>query len=107
MKEAKKLLVEAGYDKTRWGARIILAEKRHHFTGKEANKGSDWISCACGELDSHIEMMPYEDDGPADRQLNDLGVCFGRHVYNDEFLLAARTLIAIEERSVELLRELA
>jgi hypothetical protein len=103
MNKANKLLVEAGLDNSHWGKRIIIAEERGGFTEDEADMAGSWVTCACGKLDDGI---PRDTDGsPEDFALFELGGLFYSHVSRDAYLSAAKCLIDIEHRAIEVLNE--
>jgi hypothetical protein len=106
--KAKKLLLENGYAKTYWGKRIINAEARGCFSEEDIHKSSDFFTCSNGGIDSHIDMDVDELDGyprPADNKIYDLELSFFYNVFKHDFLASAQTLIDIENRSLELLKE--
>ena len=103
MLAAKKLLIKERMSQTIWGQRIIVAEANERFTENDAMRAGDWLTCACGEVDRHVEMISM-DNGPVDHELNDLGLEFSVCVGEDRFEDAAITLVSIEKRSIELLQ---
>ena len=102
MKTAEEVLVKAGYDQSHWGIIIIKAEMEDGFGGHNDNNAGNWMSCACGKLDGHIERDA--EDRPMDKKLQELGIGFYNSITSNQYLLAALTLIKIEKRSIELLR---
>ena len=103
MKTAKEVLAEAGLDQSHWGIRIIEAELRGFFTIADEHASGNWMSCACGRLDDHIERDP-EYGEPEDQELNEYGIKFYNAVTCNDFLEAALSLIKIVKRSMELWR---
>ena len=117
MKPAHKLLHKNNLHNSHWGLRIIAAENLGEFTDEDESLASLWISCACGKLDSHVQIN--SNGEPEDTLLSNLGVEFSDWVkvipdgwligitnnVNDEFHGAAVTLVQIEQRSLELLKE--
>jgi hypothetical protein len=99
MKKAKKLLVEAGLDKTHWGARIIYAEEVEFTTEDDKEDAADWITCACGRQDPRIEKQGDGLNQPKDRELVSLGLRFNESIYDNDMAYAATLLISIEERA--------
>lgn len=99
---AKQLLTKAKLHKSVWGKRIIAAEENGRFKRSDRKKSSNWVTCACGELD---ERIPRRELGyaPLDHGLRDLGSDFYEFVSRDLFVPAAKTLIAIEARAIEVL----
>ena len=100
---AKQLLTKEGFHNSFWGKIIIRAEKRGYFTELDVDKSGDWFSGACGRLDDHVERK--FNGEPCDHDLFDLGDDFHRSVYVNDIDDAAETLIAIEKRSIKLLKE--
>lgn len=104
--KAKEFLENKGYDETHWGKRIIAAETQGEYTQDDVDESGDWMSCACGKLDTYIEIGRSGTSAPMDDNLYDLGCNFSDAVMNDDFdinfLHAAELLVAIEERSIEL-----
>jgi hypothetical protein len=115
MKRAHKLLFENNLHESHWGLRIIEAELNGKFTYLDEVHASKWMSCACGKLDAHIERNVNKTIGarisvagsPKDEELFSLGEDFSVFVDEDSlgFYHAARMLILIEKRSIELLKE--
>jgi hypothetical protein len=114
MKPAHKLLFENNLHQSHWGLRIIAGEIKGRFSEVDIFDSNQWMSCACGKLDGHIEREKgIKNKGcPKDRTLFLLGHDFNDYVHfvptsetisNGQFYRAARTLIAIEQRSIELL----
>tara|TARA_R110000851_G_scaffold182994_4_gene332096 strand:+ start:173 stop:541 length:369 start_codon:yes stop_codon:yes gene_type:complete len=115
MLHAHEFLVKEGLDKTVWGERIIRAELLGNFTCAMNALAEKWSSCACGNLDAHIQTDG--DGAPDDAALYNLGMDFHHWVdemfdrkfmdgyvgIHNEFHGAAITLAAIEKRSIELL----
>lgn len=103
MKTAKSLLTEAGLENTFWGQRIIEAESSEGFTNGDKAAAKSWITCACGKLDDHIPRDP--EGVPRDRWLAHMGVTFNTFVRDNRYLGAAKKLIDIEKRAIEVLEE--
>lgn len=85
---------------SKWGRRIAAAERRGYFTNSMKDKAGNWFSCACGDMDKHIERTSL--GAPLDPILLFAGQDFYYYVNHNEFVNAAGTLWAIEERSREL-----
>jgi hypothetical protein len=66
----------------KWHKWSEAALKRGGFTNKNANAAWDWSTCACGEAYACFDGMvaDYKNDGPRDRELEDLGVKFAEAV---------------------------
>ena len=102
MMEAETILNRECLDETFWGKAIIRAEKRGQFTDSNKDKAGDWQTCACGRQDKRIDR---DDVGePCDLLLRSLGSNFDVDVHLNSFTVAANTLVAIEQRSAEILR---
>jgi hypothetical protein len=99
----KELLVNEGLDQTVWGRIIIIAAFVNYFNADDKDKANGWFSCACGNLDGHIEKN--DDGAPEDAVLLSLGLRFSDIVLREpcDAYGAAETLVAIEKRSIELL----
>jgi hypothetical protein len=102
MLEAKRLLNAAGLNETVWGATIILAENRGYFLDQALFEADNWTTCACGQLDAHVEM---DEDGPVDKWLRHMGSEFAVAVFEHRIVRAARLLCDIQARSITLLQE--
>lgn len=64
-----------------------------------------WVTCACG---NQCEIIPRTGTGaPNDRTLKKLGVDFSDHIELGEWEKAKKTLYKIEERSAQIIKELA
>lgn len=100
---AKELLTNAGLAKTYWGKKIIAAEKRGELDETDYSMSLSWQTCACGKQDARIPRDKY--GCPEDYQLYRLGEDFPRFIRLKEFLDAAQTLVAIEKRAAEILKE--
>ena len=126
MKPAHKLLFENKLHESHWGLRIIDAEIKGYYQEIDKIDSESWLSCACGKLDRHIKTnmndMTMDVGAPLDRILRKLGVRFDRLIDNSDFnfiegqrmifthdytifYCAAETLVAIEKRSIELMKE--
>jgi hypothetical protein len=103
MNKAKGLLVEAGLDKSHWGKRIIIAEELGGFTEEDCVKAAAWPTCACGRVDGGISRAPHGE--PRDSRLSVLGGIFPIRVIGDRFREAAKCLIDIEHRAIQVLKE--
>jgi hypothetical protein len=102
-KTAKEILKENRLLSSYWGRRIVKAEERGYRNKTDALKASSWQTCACGRQDDRI---PRDDEGvPMDSALSDLGCSFYVHILNNRFDFAAQTLVKIERRAAEVLRE--
>jgi hypothetical protein len=116
MKPAHKLLFENNLHESHWGLRIIYAELDGGFDDDDECDASQWLSCACGKLDDHIEVVPEgtnkAPNSPIDRILFTLGNDFANAVEENpdrsenvcQFYESAQILIKIEARSIELLK---
>lgn len=63
-----------------------------------------WTTCACGKQDKRIPRasgFSY----PLDNRLYSLGLLFAMAVETEDFLRAAKTLVAIEKRAAIVLRQ--
>ncbi len=102
--QAEDVLNMAGLDTTYWGKKIIAAEKRGRFTKSNSNEASDWVTCACGKVTSDIPRNLDENSPvyktPIDYRLQERGFDFYNTVEDNEFLAAAQTLVAIENRAI-------
>jgi hypothetical protein len=109
MSETKRFLHEEGLAETYWGKIIITAEEEGGFTPTNRNESMSWVTCACGKITQDIPRVFDHDtntsDYPVDKKLQQLGNWFCSKVYNDEYLVAAKTLIEIEERAMIVARE--
>jgi hypothetical protein len=105
MNEAKKLLIEAGLDKSHWGRRIIKAEATGRFTVGDESHAGDWVTCACGKLGDGIDRDDIRK--PLDGVLTNLGSHFSGYVGAYSYVSAAQCLIDIEHRAVEVLKDQA
>jgi hypothetical protein len=115
MMKAHGLLVENRLEDTYWGKKIIAAEENGWFYTVDCHESGEWFSCACGQLDEHVDR---NDSGvPLDAELENEGCDFSDYVNGpiwstgddgklvSSFYLAAECLIRIEKRSIELLSE--
>jgi hypothetical protein len=100
---AEQVLVEAGLEKTFWGRIIIDAENNDEFDEADVNNAGDWTTCACGQQDSRLHRTG---GIPLDSYLQDYGYKFNYAVNHNNFVLAAETLVDIEDRAAELLSRL-
>ena len=83
------------------------------FTEQHREKSADWVTCACGKQDPRIPRFSYDQDwdpysmsgSPVDEELNCLGEEFCEHVCKDNPAMALGTLIKIEKRAAEVLKE--
>lgn len=101
---AEELLTEEGLAHTHWGQRIIAAEKTGCFTCNDKDNSADWVTCACGKSNLPHRMKDI-DSAPLDATLRGYGMAFWVKVVNDDFLVAARILIEIENRVIALMKE--
>ena len=108
MGSAETLLTVNNLEDSMWGRRIVAAAKRGDWNDYDLSMAGRWTSCACGQMDPWIEIDPGTDGGPMDAKLWQLGCEFGK-LYSSEqgdmFDRAARLLIAIHTRSMELYNE--
>ena len=82
---------------SRWGKRILAAEREGSFSTNLRREAGQWTTCACGD---HAPLIPVNDSGrPLDPELQSLGVEFSTNVDMDQFLQAAQTLVTIEARA--------
>tara|TARA_R110000851_G_scaffold41381_1_gene103893 strand:- start:92 stop:463 length:372 start_codon:yes stop_codon:yes gene_type:complete len=116
MKPAHKLLFQNNLHHSYWGLLIIAAEKLGKFTRDTERLSEQWPSCACGKLDNHVKR---DTKGvPEDEALWMLGMEFSQWVNGTagwlggitddvgfRFHGAAKKLVEIEKRSIELLKE--
>jgi hypothetical protein len=100
---ARTHLIENGLASTFWGRRIIGAEEKGRFTRDDRDLAEGWTTCACGKSDPRI---PRSSSGiPLDHQMSVNGIRFYRRIFSHNFLEAAQTLVLIERRATELIRE--
>jgi hypothetical protein len=105
MNEAKQLLEKHGLDSTFWGERIILAEENGYFSGydeKETQYRPYGSFSVVYENDMKILVRNIQ---PKDKVLDELGMNFSNEIYSGDFLGAAITLVNIEKRAEELIKE--
>jgi len=101
------ILFNAGIADSHWGVRIIAAEDKGYFAESDVHDSKSWVTCACGKNSRLIETagdITGDDDDkcPLDPVIVKLGMDFPSEVGNDDFVNAARTLVAIENRAIEL-----
>lgn len=103
-----------------WRERIVAARERGYFTLADiGDAAGNWMTCAVGEQHAALpEVVVYyalpsgRHGGPRDRQLQRLGGAesdergFGWAVEHQQIDLAERYLDAIEDRVLQLKREL-
>lgn len=65
----------------------------------------EWVTCACGNLCERIPRMTFS-NAPEDPHLAELGSLFYDYVDGSEWKEAMETLVAIEKRADEVLKEL-
>ena len=99
---ATALLMEHGLAATYWGKRIIAAEETGGFAASDNAQSGKWLDCACGKLTAQIARLP--SGAPKDKRLYELGDAFAVAVDRDEITDAAVTLVQIEQRAAELVR---
>jgi hypothetical protein len=102
--DAKVYLKKMNLNTTYWGNKIIVAEKRGHFTVKDADEAASWVTCACGKVTEDIPRDPQLHD-PLDIYLREMGNTFHDFVVWDDFLEAAHNLNRIEKRAMEVAME--
>ena len=111
MSTALSELTEHDLHETFWGKKIIAAEARGHFTESDLSMAGNWVTCACGKQSPAIPRVTnrhsFDLAAPLDGVLYDMGFTFAGEVADNAFFFAALTLIEIEKRAIELLRELA
>lgn len=102
---ARDVLVENGLFATHWGSIIDKAERRgEEFTKEEKEQADGWTTCACGRLkEDGIDRDEY--GAPIDPELMQLGLVFNDNIKSGLPFLAAKTLLNIQNRAVELIRE--
>ena len=116
LREVETLLTKHNLQDTVWGKRIIQAtkptwveeEERHMkgFTFQDVLNAETWVTCACGEVTVDIPRGNKSNkDIPQDEGLVRLGDTFATAVRRENRLLAAKTLIKIEERALEVSKE--
>jgi hypothetical protein len=103
-KTAKEILREHRLLPSYWGRRIVKAEERSRFAEKDARHSASWQTCACGRQDERIPRDDHE-GAPIDEELQDLGYAFYSFVLQHNPRGAANTLVKIERRAAEVLRE--
>lgn len=92
-------LRKAKLTKTYWGEIIIAAKKRGKFTKANTNKSLTWATCPCAHTTT---PAPYTTDKipvPVDEHLRHYGCTFASELLNNQFSLAASTLVQIEARA--------
>ena len=68
------------------------------------NLSKSWITCACG---NQCNIIPRGMSGrPIDNLLQILGMAFTDYVFNEDRVGALKTLEQIENRSIELIKEI-
>lgn len=67
-------------------------------------KSSIWVTCACGSL---CKQIPRTINGrPVDRLLTQLGLDFFKYITEKDIINSKKTLIQLEKRSIELIKEI-
>ena len=92
-----------------WRERIIAAEKRGYFLEKDKKDIQMWQTCAVGEQHEMQPTVVVRLTGyttPKDIQLYQLGNSIALAVHYDLFLIAAEILDTIEDRVLQLKREM-
>ena len=104
------ILTEAGLHDSVWGKRIIVAATPNAtntcfegFTYEDDTESGEWVTCACGRATPSIPRD--RDDRPLDSRLVSLGNLFHDMVLEDNMGSAARLLVGIEERALEVSKE--
>lgn len=93
-------LQAAGVLATVWGKILIEAAKRGDFTDAESNLAANWVTCACGRVAAEISV---NDIGkPLDHLLSNYGANFSQAIDRNQPINAARSLVLIEARAIEL-----
>tara|TARA_R110000851_G_scaffold25687_2_gene73701 strand:+ start:5272 stop:5637 length:366 start_codon:yes stop_codon:yes gene_type:complete len=111
MGSAETLLTVNELEDSMWGKRILAAKARGGWNADDLSMSGNWATCACGQMDPWIEVDNTDtltDKRPLDRTLFVLGCDFGNLEYTGDavkFDRAARLLIAIHTRSMELYDE--
>ena len=103
MGKAEEVLAKAKLKSSYWGRKIIQAERDGGFSDDSVEQSDSWVTCACGRLDDGIPRNYFE--SPIDKNLEELGFLFSKHVYRNNYLGAAKTLVKIEERAKQVLME--
>lgn len=96
---AKQILEDAGLAESHWGKRIIRAEVRGKFTKADRRDAKNWVTCACGQVTADIPR--HNDNRPVDNDLWLSGAKFACDVAFDRYIRAAKILIEIEKRAIE------
>ena len=101
---AIKVLYEANLHNSVWGGRIISAEMNGKFQPDDVYDASNWVTCACGELEeSLLQKFNGARGGPKDSLLKLLGEVFHQEVLDGDIEDAAHTLVNIQRRATKLL----
>lgn len=103
MSKVKQVLKDANLLDSYWGQIIYKASERGQFYTAENESATNWGTCACGKLNDRI--LRHLTGKPEDYELYILGVSFGLRVRGDSFLGAAKTLVMIEQRAIEVLAD--
>jgi len=108
---ANQILTEANLHKSHWGEIIIGAEELGRFLLRNYREAGEWQTCACGMQDKKIPRhdyngYTYKKGEPIDRRLSEFGQTFFHAVANNNFPLAAKRLIRIENRAKKILAKL-
>jgi hypothetical protein len=96
---------------TTWRERVLAAKRRRWFTKGDLTAVAGWSTCAVGEQHAALpQVVLYEQDqdeisGPVDETLHILGNDFSKAVVLNLFDPAMAVLEAIEDRVLELKRE--
>ena len=91
-----------------WRERTQAARERGEFIQEDVRDAESWATCAVGEQHAKMpDVIVYTNaipDGPADRELGDLGIEFSDYVGENNPVSASQTLDAIEDRADALKR---
>lgn len=93
-----------------WDVRIAEARERGEFTFEDAELAGDWTTCACGQRDPILRIVPlsatHEGSTPWDDTLEDLGLGFLDAVVANDFDDSKRILDLIQQRAIDLLDDI-
>lgn len=101
---ARALLEDNGLQDSVWGQRIIASEEgTGPLLDHWRDQARDWQTCACGQQSPLIPRDPV--GAPYDEPLMLSGQKFFANVCSNKPLLAACTLVDIENRAILILRK--
>lgn len=90
-----------------WWKALEEAEDWHITDNRWSNltsRAGSWVTCACG---NQCAIIPRDSEGePKDEELSDLGLEFYSAIMGRHLTEAAFILCEIEQRSMELIKEL-